>query len=124
MNRMVENYLRCYCSIHQDEWDILLPAAEFAYNSAGSKDLSASPFEVDLGWKPPSTIDKLYWQSLPVKSVNQFKRQLRSALEDAQFAHEIAKARNSAQSANFAKFLEFLQEISTTSVQGRGRGLG
>ena len=99
MNRMVENYLRCYCSIHQDDWDILLPAAEFTYNSAESKDLSASPFEVDLGWKPRSPIDVLYGQSVPVESVNQFKRQLRSALEDAQFAHELAKARNSAQSA-------------------------
>ena len=34
MNIMVENYLRCYFSYHQNDWDELLPAAEFAYNSA------------------------------------------------------------------------------------------
>eukprot|EP00737_Agarophyton_chilense_P003919 gb/GEZJ01004734.1/.p1 GENE.gb/GEZJ01004734.1/~~gb/GEZJ01004734.1/.p1 ORF type:complete len:294 (-),score=32.76 gb/GEZJ01004734.1/:75-956(-) len=49
MNRMVENYLRCYCSYHQDDWDELLPAAEFAYNSAVSEDLGTTPFEMDLG---------------------------------------------------------------------------
>ena len=29
MNRMVEN-MRCYCSLRQDDWDLFLPAAEFA----------------------------------------------------------------------------------------------
>ena len=45
MNRMVENYLRCYCNFHQDNWDELLPSAEFAYNSSLSEDLGKSPFE-------------------------------------------------------------------------------
>ena len=49
MNRMVENYLRCYCFLRQDDWNLLLPAAEFAYNSSESKDLSAFPLEIDLG---------------------------------------------------------------------------
>ena len=38
MNRMVENYLRCYCSYRQDDWADLLPSAEFAYNSALSEE--------------------------------------------------------------------------------------
>ena len=49
MNRMIENYLRFYCLYHQNDWDDLLPAAEFAYNSAVSEDLGVSPFELDLG---------------------------------------------------------------------------
>lgn len=32
MNRMIENYLRCYFSFHQSYWDTLLSSAEFAYN--------------------------------------------------------------------------------------------
>ena len=99
MNRMVENYLRCYCSLRQDDWDLLLPAAEFAYNSSESRDLSASPFEIDLGWKPKSPIDALCKNDVPIESVNEFKTQLRAALEDAQFAHELAKARNIAQTS-------------------------
>lgn len=49
MNRMVENYIRCYCSYHQNDWDKLLPAAQFVYNSAVSEDLGMSLFELDLG---------------------------------------------------------------------------
>lgn len=41
-NRMVENYLRCYCNY-------LLPAAESANNSVIIKDLIMSPFEIGLG---------------------------------------------------------------------------
>lgn len=99
MNRMVENYLRCYCSLRQDDWDVLLPAAEFAYNSAETLDLGSSPFEIDLGWSPWSPIDILHKESTPIESVNEFKTRLRVALEDARFAHELAKAKNSAYSA-------------------------
>ena len=52
MKRMIENYLCCYCSHYQDNWDELLPAAEFAYSSAVSDDLGMKPFEMDLGWIP------------------------------------------------------------------------
>lgn len=41
MNRVVETYLRCYCSFHQNDCDVLLPTAEFAHNSARSEDLGA-----------------------------------------------------------------------------------
>ena len=98
MNRMVKNYLRCFCSLRQTDWDKLLPAAEFAYNSAESEDLSLSPFEVDLGWKPKSAIDIAHKSSTPVESVETFRRFLHSGLQDARFAHQLAKASNSAQS--------------------------
>eukprot|EP00171_Calliarthron_tuberculosum_P007413 IDg7413t1 len=59
MNRMVENFLRCYCSYLQRDWDELLIAAEFAYNSAHVESLGTTPFELDLGWKPKSPLDCL-----------------------------------------------------------------
>lgn len=34
VNRMIGNYLRCYISYPQNDWDGFLPTAEFAYNSA------------------------------------------------------------------------------------------
>ena len=34
MNRMVENFLRFYCSLRKNDWDRILPAAAFAYNCA------------------------------------------------------------------------------------------
>ena len=57
MRRMIENYLRCYFSYHQNDWVDLFPAAEFAYNSAVSEDLGMSPFELDLGWNPKSALE-------------------------------------------------------------------
>lgn len=33
MNRVIENYLRCYCAFQQDNWDRLLSSAAFAYYS-------------------------------------------------------------------------------------------
>lgn len=52
MNRMLDNYLRCYRSHHQDELDDLLLSAKFAYNSSISDNFGMYPFEVDLGYVP------------------------------------------------------------------------
>ena len=99
MNRMVENYLRCYCSYHQNDWDELLPAAEFAYNSAVTDDLGMSLFELDLGWTPKSPLDMLSGKEIPLQNVEEFKEKLKASLEDAQYSYKIAKASQSAYSS-------------------------
>jgi len=99
MNRMVENFLQCYCSYRQDDWDALLPAAEFAYNSAVSTDLGCSPFEMDLGWCPRNALDMFRKPESNNETVNYFKARLKGALEDTRFSHQVAKARQSAYSA-------------------------
>lgn len=100
MNRMVENFLRCYCALNQRNWDTLLPAAEFAYNSSLSEDLGMTPFEVDLGWQPKSAVNLLQAKESSNESINQFKERMAEAFRDARFSHEVAKARQSAYSAN------------------------
>ena len=35
-NQTLEQYIRMYCNYQQDNWDLLLPLAEFAYNNAPS----------------------------------------------------------------------------------------
>lgn len=99
MNRMVENYLRCYCSLRQDDWDEFLPSAEFAYNSARSEELQATPFEIDLGWNPRGPLD-LFPESCPIDSVALFNAKINAALQDARFSHQLAKARHAAYSAD------------------------
>ena len=96
MNRMIENYIRCYCSYNQDNWDELLPSAEFSYNSAVSEDLGMSPFELDLGWIPKSPLDFVSGNEIPVQSVEEFKKRLTASLEDAKYSYNIAKAAQSA----------------------------
>ena len=99
MNRMVENYLRCYCNFHQDNWDELLPSAEFAYNSAITEDLGLSPFEIDLGWKPKSPLEILTSEKSNNESVEEFKFYLKETLEDAKFSYMVAKAEQNARSS-------------------------
>lgn len=99
MNRMIENYLRCYCNFHQNNWDELLPGAEFAYNSAITEDLGMSPFEADLGWKPKSPLDLVIGTSISNEGVAEFKEHLKATLEDAQFAYKLAKNDQSARSS-------------------------
>lgn len=95
MNRLIENYIRCYCGYRQNDWDDMLPAAEFAYNSAVSDELQASPFEVDLGWVPKSPLAQLgSVLETPIASVNELKGRLAAALNDARFAHQVSKAKN------------------------------
>ena len=105
MNRMVKNYLRCYYNYHQDTWDELLPAAEFAYNSAINGDLGMRPFEMDLGWKPKSQLELI--SGARREDVNEivedFRRKLKVSLEDAQFSHKVAKAKQSAERGNHYK---------------------
>ena len=43
-NQTLEQYLRIFCNYQQDNWNTLLPLAEFAYNNAPSATTSTSPF--------------------------------------------------------------------------------
>ena len=49
MNRLIGNYLRCFVNRRRDDWDVLLPGAEFAYNSSKLSNAQFTPFELDLG---------------------------------------------------------------------------
>ena len=59
VNQTIEQYLRHYCSWKQDDWDELLPMAEFAYNSAKSETTGMSPFEANYGMIPKQSWEPL-----------------------------------------------------------------
>jgi transposase InsO family protein len=56
-NQTLEQYLRQYCSFHQDDWASLLNHAEFAYNNSDHASLGASPFFALYGYHPRTDID-------------------------------------------------------------------
>ena len=89
MNRMIEKYLRYFCSYNQDDWDELRPATEFAYNSAMTEDLGLCPFEIDIDWIPKFLLDMLSGFEISVKSVEKFKEKLKASLEDVLFSCKI-----------------------------------
>ncbi|CAJ2511913.1 Uu.00g075380.m01.CDS01 [Anthostomella pinea] len=52
MNSVLEQYLRIYISLDQDDWVDHLPLAEFALNNSVSSTTKFSPFFANYGWNP------------------------------------------------------------------------
>ena len=55
-NQTLEQYIRMYCSYQQDDWHLLLPLAEFAYNNAPNASTGLSPFFANKGYHPSISI--------------------------------------------------------------------
>ena len=51
-NQTLEQYIQVYCNYQQDNWDELLPLAEFAYNNAPSATTGIMPFYANKGYHP------------------------------------------------------------------------
>ena len=52
----LEQYIRVYCNYQQDNWDSLLPLAEFAYNNALSATTGISLFFANKGYHLSITV--------------------------------------------------------------------
>jgi hypothetical protein len=57
MNRILEEVLRHYINPSHTNWEILLPWAEFAINSAYQESIKTTPFKLNYGWQPSSPLD-------------------------------------------------------------------
>ena len=64
INRILEQYLRSYTNYQQDNWSLLLPLAEFAYNNANNESTGVSPFFANKGYHPALAVEP----NLPVPS--------------------------------------------------------
>ncbi len=51
-NRTLEDMLRAYTSSRQDDWDLMLSAAEFAYNNSKQSSTGFTPFFLNYGQNP------------------------------------------------------------------------
>jgi hypothetical protein len=51
-NKQVTQYLQAFATHHQDQWDTMLPQAEYAYNTSTHTSTDQSPFELDVGYTP------------------------------------------------------------------------
>jgi hypothetical protein len=52
VNAIMEQYLRAYCNYQQDNWQQLLPIAEFCYNNTQSETTRVIPFYANYGYHP------------------------------------------------------------------------
>ncbi|GMF47051.1 unnamed protein product [Phytophthora fragariaefolia] len=55
-NYTLEEYLRCFVSPRQDNWDIHLANAEFDITAAVNSSIKMSRFEADLGYVPANPL--------------------------------------------------------------------
>ena len=56
-NATLEHYLRVYCNYQQDNWEKLLPIAEFCYNNTQTGTTKITPFFANYGYHPEFMLD-------------------------------------------------------------------
>ena len=82
-NQTLEQYICVYCNYQQDNWDSLLPLAEFAYNNAPSATTGISPFFANKGYHPNITVHpKRDFTSIRPRKFAVDLDELHSALKD------------------------------------------
>ena len=57
MNRVVEEILRHYVNIRQDDWDSLLPCVEFAINNTFHDSIQTTPFHLNYSYHATLPVD-------------------------------------------------------------------
>jgi hypothetical protein len=102
-NRILEQMLRNYVNQRQDNWDLCLAPAEFAYNSTMQSSTKMSPFFCDLGRQPLAAdallVPQQFHDRTAVESTAKFLENMNGILRDARDAIQQAQERQ-AQYAN------------------------
>jgi transposase InsO family protein len=89
VNQELEQYLRVFVNERQDDWDELLPMAEFQYNNHIHSGTQQTPFYLDSGRHPRMGFEPAQPASR-LETVNEFTDRMHSALTEAKAA--LAKA--------------------------------
>src|SRR6202161_2795646 len=85
VNQELEQFLRLFTNQQQDDWDDLLPFAEFQYNNHIHSATQNIPFLLDTGRIPRMGFEPDQRRS-HVESVNEFKERMEGALKEAKAA--------------------------------------
>ena len=85
VNQELEQYLRLFVNKQQDDWDDLLPLAEFQYNNHIHSATQQTPFMLDTGRHPQMGFEPGRTDSR-VETVNEFKDRMEKSLEEAKSA--------------------------------------
>src|SRR5450755_3920041 len=56
LNQTLEQYLRHYVNYQQDDWVVLLPTAQLAYNLTSTSTTGISPFFANYGYNPSASL--------------------------------------------------------------------
>jgi transposase InsO family protein len=82
VNQELEQYLRVFVNERQDDWDELLPMAEFQYNNHIHSGTQQTPFLLDIGWHRHMGFEPTQ-SSSHLETVNEFTDPMQSTLTEA-----------------------------------------
>ena len=85
VNQELEQYLHLFMNERQDDWDDLLPMAEFQYNNHVHSSTCQTPFMLDTGQHPHMGF-KLHQNPSHMESLNEIKEQMEESLSEAKLA--------------------------------------
>jgi len=91
-NATLEQYLRAYCNYQQDDWEKLLPIAEFCYNNTQTGTTRITPFLPNYGYHPQFLPDlgprnnETPEVSEYVAALRKLHKELQVEIKDAQMA--------------------------------------
>src|SRR3954454_11492024 len=84
--------LRAFMNYHQNDWDSLLPAAEFACNNAPNASTQMTPFRLCYGRDPVDPYAQITTFPDSIPAAADFHRQQQNAIKQATDALVLAKA--------------------------------
>ena len=99
MNQQLEDFLRHYIGPLQNDWDTLLPAAEFAINNSFHSSTGATPFQLTYGYTPrsPATAHlEPATQTITVPGLAEFRSKWFDEIKRAQKCLRVAQDRQKA----------------------------
>jgi len=91
-NATLEQYLQAYCNYQQDNWERLLPIAEFCYNNTQTRITKITPFFANYGYHlrflPDLSIrnDETPEVSEYIEALRKLHEDLRAEIKEAQMA--------------------------------------
>ena len=85
VNQELEQYLCLFVNERQDDWDDLLPMAEFQYNNHVHSSTRQTPFMLDTGQHPHMGFEP-HQNPSHMESVNEFKERMEESLLEAKSA--------------------------------------
>jgi len=83
VNQELEQYIWLFMNEHQDNWNSLIPLAEFAYNNHVHSSTQQTPFFLDTGSHPRMGFEP-HQPCSRVEAMNEFADQMKATLEEAE----------------------------------------
>ena len=90
INQELETYIRMFCNHHQNNWDELLPSAEFAATNHVHSSTQITPFVADTGRNPHMGFEPLV--DTADEDAAAFRDRMQTSLEEARAALSKAQA--------------------------------